>query len=237
MVSLTPNQPYLTLRVKFKKVGSLQYISHLDLVRTMQKIITRAKLPLWYTEGFNPKPKMIFAAPLSIGTESVAEYMDIRLVEDISPEEVKDRLNRNMTDEMQVLDAYYTNEKLTELKWLSYSINITTAGASCELAKRCHEYLQSDNIVIDKKTKPGEPLKEQNIAPLIKEADVEYSDGEIKVKCILSADASAFLNPEYIVKALKRGCGILSDPDLTKEYYSIMRLVGYRDDMTDFGIH
>ena len=89
MVQLTPQHPYVTLRLKFKKVGSLQYISHLDLVRTMSKIITRAKLPLWYTEGFNPKPKMIFAAPLSIGTESVCEFMDLRLVDDISPEEAK----------------------------------------------------------------------------------------------------------------------------------------------------
>ena len=107
MVQLTPNNPYLTLRVKFKKVGSLKYISHLDLVRTMSKIIVRAGLPLWYTEGFNPKPKMIFAAPLSIGTDSYTEYMDLRLIDDISPEEVMHRLNANMTDEMQVTEAYY----------------------------------------------------------------------------------------------------------------------------------
>ena len=71
MVQVTANTPYVTLRFKFKKLGKLQYISHLDLVRTMNKIIVRAKLPLWYSEGFNPKPKMIFAAPLSICTESV----------------------------------------------------------------------------------------------------------------------------------------------------------------------
>ena len=99
--------------MKFKKVGSLQYISHLDLVRTMHKIIIRSKLPLWYTEGFNPKPKMIFAAPLSIGTESVCEFMDVRLIDDIPAEEAMARLNSNMTDEMQVIEAYYTEDKLT----------------------------------------------------------------------------------------------------------------------------
>ena len=128
MVQLTPNHPYVTLRVKFKKVGSLQYISHLDLVRTMHKIIVRAKLPVWYTAGYNPKPKMIFAAPLSIGTESVCEFMDIRLIDDISPELAKARLNENMTDEMQVLDAYYTERKLTELRWLEYDFTIWTAS-------------------------------------------------------------------------------------------------------------
>ena len=57
------NNEKLFIRLKFKKTGRLQYISHLDLVRTMHKVIIRAGLPLWYTEGFNPKPKMIFAAP------------------------------------------------------------------------------------------------------------------------------------------------------------------------------
>ncbi len=68
------NNEKLFIRLKFKKTGNLQYISHLDLVRTMHKVIVRADLPLWYTEGFNPKPKMIFAAPLSIGTESLSEF-------------------------------------------------------------------------------------------------------------------------------------------------------------------
>ena len=110
MVQLSPHHPHVNLRLKFKKVGSLQYVSHLDLVRTMHKIIVRAKLPLWYTEGFNPKPKMIFAAPLSIGVESVCEYLDIKLIDDVPPEEAMRRLNANMTDEMQILEAYYTGE-------------------------------------------------------------------------------------------------------------------------------
>ena len=91
------NQTKQFLRFKFIKRGSLQYISHLDLVRTMHKVIVRAKLPLWYTEGFNPKPKMIFAAPLSIGTESECEFMDLRMNEYIDPSEAMARINANMT--------------------------------------------------------------------------------------------------------------------------------------------
>jgi len=100
------NNTPIVLRVRFRKVGKLQYISHLDLVRTMHKIIVRAKLPLWYTEGFNPKPKMVFAAPLSIGTESLCEYMDLRLTERMDTAEALRRLNENLTDEMQASDAY-----------------------------------------------------------------------------------------------------------------------------------
>ena len=234
---LTQNMPYYTVRIKFKKVGSLQYISHLDLVRTMNKIIVRANLPLWYTEGFNPKPKMIFAAPLSIGVESLSEYMDVRLTEKVSPEVIKMRLNSNMTDEMQVLDAYYTDVKLTELKWLSYSIDIKTERADEELVNRIREVLSRDSIVVKKKGKPHEEAKEQDIARLIKSSKVALNGDVIHIDCILSADASEFLNPEYIIKALKAECGILSCSDLKKEHYSILRTEGYKADMSLFGAH
>ena len=234
MVQLTPQHPYVTLRLKFKKVGSLQYISHLDLVRTMSKIITRAKLPLWYTEGFNPKPKMIFAAPLSIGTESVCEFMDLRLIDDVSTEEAKARLNANMTDEMQVIEAYYTEDKLTDLKWLAYSIDIRTDDASEELAKRCETVLLGESVTVTKKAKPREVAPTVDIRPLIKDIKAELRGDVIHIDAILSADASSFLNPEYVVKALKSECGILANPDLTKEYYSIMRTYAYKGDMTEF---
>lgn len=236
MVQLTQNHPHINLRVKFKKVGSLQYISHLDLVRTMQKIVTRAGLPLWYTEGFNPIPKMTFAAPLSIGTESLTEYVDIKLIDDMPPDEIIRRLNANMTDEMQVLDAYYTDRKLTELKWLSYRISIVTDGASEELVERCREVLEREEILVEKKApKPGETPKTADIKPLIHSAIVSLADnGEIVIEAILCADASSFLNPEYIIKALRTGAGILSSGNLLRERYSILRLEAYTADMTPF---
>ena len=215
MVQLTPQHPYVTLRLKFKKVGSLQYISHLDLVRTMSKIITRAKLPLWYTE-------------------SVCEFLDIRLIDDPSAEEVKARLNANMTDEMQVIEAYYTEDKLTDLKWLAYSMDIKTDGASEELAEACRTALLGEKVIVTKKAKPREEAPVVDIRPLIKEISTEYKNGMIHIDALLSADASSFLNPEYVVKALKTACGILSNPDLTKEYYSIMRTAAYKADMTEF---
>ena len=232
MVQLTPNRPYLTLRIKFRKVGSLQYISHLDLVRTMQKIIVRAGLPLWYTEGFNPKPKMIFAAPLSIGTESVCEYMDVRLIDDMPAEEVKERLNRNMTDEMQAVEAYYPDTKFTDLRWLSYTVSMKTNGASDELCERINSALSGDVIEIEKKTKSG--IKSVNIRPLIKSADAFFDGEEIRIVCLLSADPSEFLNPEYLVRYLRESVGVLSDPCLTNEYYSILREEAYTADMKKF---
>lgn len=226
------NNTPINLRVHFKKVGRLQYISHLDLVRTMHKIIVRAGLPLWYTEGFNPKPKITFAAPLSIGTESMCEFMDIRLTEKMPAEEAMRRLNENMTDEMQATEAYYPERKLTELRWLAYTIEVNTSDADENLAKFCSDILASKELPILKKTKSGEAIVD--IKPLIRSADACYKNGIILINCILSADPSAFLNPEYVVKLLKDKCGILSSEDLLSEGYSILRTNAYRENMTVF---
>ena len=223
----------IVLRLHFKKVGRLQYVSHLDLVRTMHKVIVRAGLPLKYTEGFNPKPKMVFAAPLSVGTESVCEFVDIRLSEHMDPLEAKRRLNEKMAPELQVSSAYYPETKLTDLKWFAYTIRITTGGQSEELAKACEELLLSDDVVIEKKSKSGTPVS-LNIRPLIKSASATLDGDAIRINAVLSADASAFLNPEHVIKALRARLGILTSEDLTSEYYSIMREEAYREDMSLF---
>ena len=70
-----------TVRVKFEKTGKLRYISHLDLLRTMQTALRRAKVDMEYSEGFNPHMKLSFASALSVGVTSDAEYMDLELSE------------------------------------------------------------------------------------------------------------------------------------------------------------
>lgn len=226
------NNIKLVLRFKFRKVGRLQYISHLDLVRTMNKIVVRSWLPLYYTEGFNPKPKMVFAAPLSIGTESYTEYLDLRLRDIVDPKWAMDALNANMTDEMQVIEAYYPETKFTDMKWLSYEMEIFTQGASSALAEKCNEILNGDTLEVLKSTKSGEKMVD--IRPLVRSASVVCSGGVLKINCTLSSDPSCFLNPEYVVDALKSNAGILSASDLTSEYYSVKRIAAYFDDMTPF---
>ena len=232
MVQIVNVSPVYTVRIMFKKLGDLQYISHLDLVRTMSKVVTRTKLPLWYTEGFNPKPKMVFAAPLSIGTESYSEFMDLRLTERVPEEEVKARFNKNMADNLQVIRAYYPDAPLTDLKWLSYTVKISTLGADSALVDACRVFLDSEKIEILKKSKKGEIVAD--IKPMIKEYTLDLEDEIIKLSMILSSSADAYLNPELVIKALRQGCGILSSDDLTAEWYSVTREAAYRADMTEF---
>ncbi len=226
------NTPYVTVRIKFKKVGRLQYISHLDLVRTMQKILVRSKLPMWYTEGFNPKPKMVFAAPLSIGVESVCEFMDLRLTKKVSAEKIAAVLNANMTDEMQVTAVYYPTSKLTDLKWFSYIVEIKSEMNSAELAEKCNQLFANSEILVTKKSKDTE--KTVDIKPLIRSADAVSDNGKVRICATLSADQSCFLNPEYLVEAIRRETGVLSAENEALESYTVVRTAAYVEDMSEF---
>lgn len=82
-----------TVRVFFAKEGRLKYISHLDVTRCLARVFKRSRLPIWYTQGFNPHAYLTFALPLPLGVESCCESFDFRLTEEVSCEEVTDRLN------------------------------------------------------------------------------------------------------------------------------------------------
>jgi hypothetical protein len=148
----------------------------------------------------------------------------------IDPAEAMARINDNMTDEMQIVEAYYPESKFTDLKWMSYRITIRTLGQIDELVDSCNALLSAPEIEVQKKNSE----KTADIRPLIKSASAVKDGDAIVINALLSADPSAFLNPEYVIKALRDGVGVLSSDDLTAESYEIMRLNAYFADMSEF---
>ena len=208
-----------TLRVRFRKVGNLQYISHLDLQRTFSRVLVRAGLPLWYTKGFNPHIKMVFGMPLPVGSESECEMLDIRIERDMSCEEVKARLNAELTDELAVLDVYPATRKFTEIAFAEYDFTILTTGADEALAARVAAALKTP-LTVTKKSKSGE--KQVDILEYLHAAEVTLAGGEIRIHAVLSAAEGKYLSPEALVTALRAATGILSG-DPTREQYRILR--------------
>ncbi len=233
VLALPVLEPPRSIRLKFCKVGTLQYISHLDLQRTFNRIINRACLPVWYTKGFNPHIKLVFSTPLSVGTQSRCEYLDIRIDREMSCEDIVERLNFEMTDEFHIIDAYVPSSDFSEIRWASYEISITTIGAGEELAKDIQRVLTSAPLAMTKKTKSGE--KEVDIIPLIKSVSAEYDKAAkaIKIDAVVSAAVDEYLNPEMIISALRNACGILSGSP-AEEHYSIMRTALLDKDFKEF---
>ncbi len=176
------------VRIKFSKVGSLQFISHLDLNRTMKTVMIRAGIPIKYSEGFNPHPKMVFALPLSIGAESVTELLDFKITRPMTKEELIMRLNNAFPPEMRVLDAYQPDSKFVSIRYAEYELENDEDFSL--------EPLEQSEIVILKRTKSGEKMTD--IKPLIH----SYKKEGNKLTCVLSASPDQYLNPDYIAKVL-----------------------------------
>ena len=209
-----------TLRVKFRKVGNLQYISHLDLQRTFARVLVRAGLPLWYTKGFNPHIKMVFGLPLPVGSESECEYLDIRIERELSADEVMERLNRELTEELAVQAVYPATTKLSDIAFAAYEYTIVTAGADEALVARIRDCLSRGPLTVMKKSKSGE--REVDILESLHSVNVWFSDGAIRIDAVLAAGEGKYLSPEALVTALCRETGILSG-DPTAEHYRILR--------------
>ena len=229
----TPIEGSRVVRIKFRKVGDLQYISHLDLQRTVARVLVRANIPMWYTKGFNPHAKVVFGLPLSVGTQSECEFIDLRVDRDISCEEVKNLLNRELTDEMQVLDAYEPTSKFADIAWARYEIDLNFAGANAEMAEKLQSLFTTSPLLVMKKSKSGE--KEVDLTQMIREFNATATeDGKIAITAILRAGNTENLNPEMLIGVAKERLGILSG-DPTQESYSILRTNVYTDDgVTEF---
>ena len=228
------------IRFKFRKVGNLQFISHLDLQKAMAKVLVRAKAPLWYSKGFNPHAKLIFALPLSVGAQSECEYLDVRVERAIPPLELMEHINAELTEELRFLDGYYPETALEDIYWAEYDFAIKTTGADENMAQEIEKLLKAEQVIILKKAKDKYKkifFKEVDIAPYVRDASVNFDGEVIRINAKLSASINQthpHINPENIVTMLKDKLGILSG-DVTKEQYDIIRTrIYFEDGKTDF---
>lgn len=211
----------VTVRLGFYKVGKLQYISHLDLQRAMKRAFLRSELPIWFSEGFNPHPKMIFSTPLSIGIESDCEFADVKFTRPVTPKEVMDGFNACMTEELQLFYAAPPVYKMTDVGWAAYEIVLYHPNASASLAESLVS-LYTHPLVLTKKSKAGD--KDVDISPFIRDvrADFDAEAHAVRLHVLLCADNANFLNPEYLIRGAERDLG-LSFADLLSSRYSIRR--------------
>ena len=201
------------LRLRFGKTGRAVYISHLDLMHTMQRAFSRAGYELKYSEGFNPHPQISIALPLSVGAESVCEIMDFRLRQEADPKEIPARLTAVMPEGIEVSDCYEQTRKVAELKYLEIEgVFEYDERDAVEMAKKLREFYAADEIVITKKTKRG--MGESDIKSAIRSIEFLPMDGQVRIKAVISAQEPT-LNPELLADALRQKAPEIA-PDFAK---------------------
>ena len=217
------------VRLRFSKTGRLKYISHLDINRAMSRALKRAQIPLWYTEGFNPHPYMSFSLPLSLGVESLCESVDLRIIGDITNDEIKYRLNNVLPQDIKIVDVYDDFRDNSEIVYSDYVYKFEFKDNEAAFEKIKH-VLSSDEIIALKKGKQGRKrvMKETNIKSFIDKYSISIRNDVIVLNIRLLAGPEKNLNPSLLFDTIIR----LIDMDF--EWKSIARISLLDKDYKEF---
>ncbi len=178
------------LRVRFCKLGRLKFLSQLDMGRAFVRAMRRADVPVSYSEGFHPRPRISFGPGLPVGMESMAEYFDIELAAPLSPEEFTQRLNRCLPEGLKILAAMKLPESHSSISQqthlYSYQVELPADSnlvyADCQA--RLGELLQRDSIPLSVTGKSGTKVKD--IRPLIHSLKLAPQNGHLRLDLLLS---------------------------------------------------
>ncbi len=178
------------IRVTFTKLGKLKYISHLDLQRAIHRMLVRSGLPIAYSEGFNPHPRLNIALPLSIYQEGERELFDFRLTEDVENEVITESLRKAAFPEMEIIKAEVAVGKLHTKRAL-WRLELETDMPLEEIKNAFN-----GEMVVTKRSKSGD--KQVDISPMIKFIAVEGAENRVILRVELNAAGNDYLNPSYV---------------------------------------
>lgn len=192
-----------SIRIFFEKKNMAKYISHLDLMRCFSRAVKRARLNIWYTEGFNPHAFMTFSLPLSLGTESFCESVDIRMLDETPLDEIKDRLNETLPPDIRITKVAEPVHKADEIAFAEFEIRLNTDNPE-KVKVSVEEKISANEIIVEKKAKQGRKkvLKPVDIKGNIHSYELETGEKYVLLKIIISAGTKTNINPSLLIDAV-----------------------------------
>lgn len=190
-------------RALFQKTGNAVWISHLDLMRLFQRAFKRAGLPLTHTQGFNPRPSVSIALPLSVGVESSCELLDFDLDgADVPCDEICRRLNEALVEGVKVLSVYDDGRKIKELALLRCQVDLEyDAGIPENAAEQVRELFARESLTVEKKGKNG--ITEQDIIPMMRHLEIQTEANVLRLEAVVCCQ-NPTLNPMQLAAAIER---------------------------------
>lgn len=191
----------MRVRITFTKQNALRYIGHLDLHRLWERAMRRASLPISYSQGFHPQPKISLAAALPLGFSSRNEVLDVRLNEDVAVEDISNRLKDNLPPDIKVLNIESVDERLPALQTLvlsaAYDVHLTEPVEGSELKRRVEELMNAESIIRERRNKT------YDLRPLVEMLSIiTQADGIAWLKMTLAAREGATGRPEEVLSTL-----------------------------------
>lgn len=194
----------MRIRCKFTKLGYVKFVGHLDTVRMFQRAIRVARIPIAYSQGFNPHAKVYFAMPLSVGVGSTGEYIDIITSEDVNVQKVKEDLNHILPEGISILEVSAIEDGTPSLMSLvttaDYKIVFEKGQLTEEDVKGAKEKLNGETLVVLKKGK--KKTSEVDIKPLIKDIKIEQNEGTVSIYTKVAAGSGSNLSVDLLLKSI-----------------------------------
>lgn len=191
-------------RLLFEKTGNAVWISHLDLMRLFQRAFKRAGLPLQHTQGFNPRPSVSIALPLSVGVESKCELLDFDLDgQNVPCEEILTRLNQSLVEGVKVRKVYEDGARIKYLALLDCTVSLEyDKGVPAGAEEAIGALFARETLTVEKKSKNG--VAEQDIIPMIRSIQVTGSDEHTVTLSARICCQNPTLNPMQLCAAVGR---------------------------------
>ena len=167
----------------------------------MQRALKRTHLDIWYTQGFNPHMYLTFPMPISLGFQSLCECMDFRINENISFDEIKERLNAVLPEGIEITSVSTPVMKPEKISKIEYGIILSSENVnSKKLNEDFNIFFSKNKIIVEKKTKKG--ITELDIKPHVQLMSTsELENGKIKIRALFTAGIMFNINPTLLINA------------------------------------
>ena len=216
------------LRLIFVKEQQASYISHLDVMRTFQRVFPRAGLSIRHSNGFHPHPILSIVLPLPVGQSSECEILDFESVEESAGEGVAEALNTGMPAGLRVLDCYAASRPVREMALLRARLEMEyDSGVPEDACERIRALFTQEEVYVEKRTK-HKGMTELNIVPLIHSLTLTEEAGMIVADAIVAAQDPG-LNPALIGAAIARHL-----PEIAPDFVRVCRKEVYDREMNIF---
>jgi len=188
-------------RITFTKQGALRYTGHLDLHRLWERAMRRAGLPLTYSQGFHPQPKISLASALPLGFSSRGEVLDVRFNDELATQEIADRLKGSLPRDIQITQVESVDERApalqTQVLSAEYDVQLTEPVDGAKLKRRIDEAMQAKSLPRERRG------KFYDLRLLIESLGFEENpNGKKHLLMTLSAREGATGRPEEVLNVL-----------------------------------
>lgn len=219
----------MLVRIKYSKLGDISYISHLDIIKLMERIVRRTGLKLSYSEGFNPHPKTAFSPALQLGVQSHCEYLDMEFDEAVEEDLLIQKLNEKTVEGINFIEAKILTDKVDSLvAFITHSryeiaVDEEDENKISKIISAINKINNTNEMLLTKKTKKGN-IKEYNVKEYIGTIDFERKSDGLSIFIDICSGSVKSINPKKIIELVE------SLEDLSGIEYDLIKLETYHID-------